>query len=258
MGPVLAGTGYAGWRALERTLPDQIARHRADPVVARRIEAARTALPMADTAAALVADRSLREVALVAYGLGADLASRAFTQRVLESSELDPGALANRLADRRYAAMARNFGYGEGAPQVAAPGFADRLIDRYARASFEEAVGEQDNRMRLALHAGGAIDAIVDEVASSRARWFRLMGEPPLREVVATALGVPKAAAGLDLDRQLQIFTDAAERRLGVREVADLADPAVQDRMLRLFFLRGEMAVAASPRGATALALLRR
>ena len=48
------------------------------------------------------------------------------------------------------------------------------------------------------------------------------------------------AAAGLDLDQQLVVFRQKAEAVFGVSEVADLAVPAMTDRLRTRFLVMAE------------------
>lgn len=73
-----------------------------------------------------------------------------------------------------------------------------------------------------------------------------------------TALGLPTAFGALDLDQQLDGFRAAMQRRLGVSEVADLATPATQERLVQLFLMRADIDAnaAATTGGRIALTLL--
>jgi hypothetical protein len=254
--PVLPLPGYAGWRLLSRTAPQQQAAFRQGAAQARAADHFRANIARATTAEALVADRRLLEVALGAFGLQADLNARAFLRKVLEGGTLDPGALANRLADKRYAAFAREFGYGDLGARTGLPGFADRILARHEAQAFQAAVGERDNAMRLALNLGPALAELGERTGNVDAQWYSVIGSAPLREVFQTAFGLPPAFGALDVDRQVAAYKRRAAT-LGAAAPADFAEPSRQDRLLRLFFLRGE-AGQGSAAAAPVLALLRR
>lgn len=253
--PVLPLSGHAGWRSLSRSAEAQTARLRESPPMRRLADHFRAHIGKAETASDLVADRRLLEVALGAFGLKADLNARAFIQKVLEGGTLRPDALANRLADKRYAALALEFGYGDLGARTGLPGFADRILARYERQTFQEGVGERDGAMRLALNLGPALEELAERTGSANAQWYSVIGSAPLRQVFQTAFGFPPAFAALDVDRQLADYK-ARAAAMGAKAPSDFLDPAMQDRLLRLYFLRseGSAPAAASP----VLALLRR
>ena len=256
--PVLPLGGYTGWRFLSRTLPAQTAAHRDSAPVARATDYFRANVAKARTAGALVGDRRLLEVALGAYGLKADMGAKAFVTRVLEGGTLAAGALANKLADKRYAAFAADFGYGDLGSRTALPGFADTVIARYEAQAFQEAVGVQSDDMRLALNLSDGIDGIVAATANPRAQWFSLMGNPPLRKVFETALGFPPSFGALDIDLQLKQFQQSAQATFGTQTLGDFAAPALQERVVRLFLLRSDAQSTTISPSSVALQLLRR
>lgn len=256
--PVVPLGGYAGWRFLARTQGAQAEVFNASAQQARLADHVRKALPNALTPEALVADRRLLEVALGAYGLKDDVDARAFVRTLLSEGTLKPDALANRLSDKRYAAFAREFGYGDLGPRVMLPGFADRLLARFQAQEFQAAVGARNDDLRLALNVEGALKDLLAERSGTDAQWFALMGNPPLRQVFETALGLPRSFGRLDVDRQLAVFKDRAQAALGTASLAEIARPETRETLVRLFLLRSDAATGAPSPQATALALLRR
>jgi len=256
--PALPLGGYAGWRFLSRTLDSQRELVAAAPATQRETAAFRNKIAKVTSAEALVADRALLKVALGAFGLEADLRNKAFIRKVLESASADPGALANRLADKRYLAFARAFGFAEpGGPFTQRPGFADRIVTAYERRGFEIAVGERDETMRLALSAVRELTDLVARGGTANSQWFTVMGNPPLRRVFEIALGLPKSFGTLDIDKQLEVFRDKAERALGNGEIAQFRSAEKREDLIRLFMLRSEAnQSAAAVRGSAALTLL--
>lgn len=241
--PVLPAGGYLGWRFLARTLPAQTAALAASPVRQREEAYFRANIGRIDSAEQLVADRRLLAVALGAFGLEGDLASRAFVRKVLESSTLDPKSLANRLADKRYAELARAFGFGDFAtPRSKLSDFPDRILAAWRERGFEVAVGEQDETLRLALGGRRELAALAARSSTERAKWFTVMGTPPLRKVFETAFGLPKGFAALDLDQQLAALQAHARRAFGEDSVAQFADPARMEALVRRFLIRAGLA----------------
>jgi hypothetical protein len=259
--PLVPFTGYAGWRFLTRTLEAQEVAHAAAPERQRDTEYFRDRIGQIRTPEELVSDRRLLKVALGAFGLDADIGNRFFIGKVLSDGYSDREALANRLADKRYLAFSQAFGFGEGLlPRTALSTFPDEILASYAARQFEIDVGVQNEDMRLALGARREIAALAAEDKGDTTKWFTIMGTPPLRRVFETALGLPRAFGSIDIDKQLGILREASARTFGTSEVADFAAPEVQEKLVRLFLVRSEIASGAASlsSGRTALLLLSR
>ncbi len=258
--PVVPLSGLPGWRFLERTYDAQRTNFAKSPELARDTAYFAATIGKVTSAEALVSDRRLLRVALGAFGLQDDLNSRALIRKVLEGGTTRTDALANRLSDDRYRSLSNAFGFGEvGGPRTADPGFADKIIAAFRGRSFEVAVGDQNNGYRLALNARRDLTEIVATAQSEDTKWFRIMGSPPLRQVIETALGLPASFSQLDIERQLDVFKDRSSRQLGLDTLADLGSPEIMERLVQRFLLRSDTASSAAVTPfSTALMLLQR
>ena len=256
--PVVPLSGYAGWTFLQRSRDTQQAAFDASPRIARDTAYFEEKIAEIRTADDLVADRRLLRVALGAFGLDADAGSRFFVRKVLAEGSVDPGALANRLSDKRYLAFASAFGFGDlDPPNTALSDFGAGVVEAYRDRQFEIAVGKQEPDLRLAMGLERDLSYILKRQTTDDGYWFSVMGNPPLRKVFETALGLPGSFGGLDLDRQLEGFRQAAQRVFGTTEVAGFEAPEVQERLVRVFLLRSEIASGAdTSAGQAALTLL--
>jgi len=257
--PVLPLSGFSGWRFLERTLDRQeeaFARSRAG----QRDEAYfRANIGGVSTAAELVADRKLLRVALSAFGLSADLPNRAFIERVLDSDTRDRGSFVNRLADKRYLELAKAFDFRNPfGPKTQDASNTASLLQRSRELRFEEAVGEQDEQMRLALAVQRDLRRIAEQSSTEDTKWFTVLGTPSLRAVFETAYALPREFAGLDLDRQVDILKARTQRLTGDPGISRFAQPDAMDKLIRRFFVSADLAQAQSVMpGSTALTLLK-
>jgi hypothetical protein len=111
------------------------------------------------------------------------------------------------------------------------------LLQRHREARFEQAVGQQDGSMRLALALKRDLARLATKPVSEEARWFTILGTPSLRAVFETAFRLPREFAALDLDRQVDVLKARVERLTGSADVAQFADPSRIDRLLTLFFV---------------------
>lgn len=240
--PVVPMAGYGGWKFLTRTLETQQAAFDKAPALQRDLAYFRDRIGAVATAEDLVSDRRLLRVTLEAFGLGADINSRAFIRKVLEDGTTDPRALANRLSDRRYQALSLALGLsGEGQPGTRSTGFADRIAAQVTERRFEEALGTSNQSLRLALALRRDLVALAKQPGSENARWFTVMGTPPLRKVFETAFGLPPAFAALDIDRQLVVFRSRAAAAFGEPGVAQFAEPKRLEQLVRQFLVRDEL-----------------
>ena len=256
--PAIPQGGLAGWRFLQRTLDTQTASFDRRPDITRDTVYFEARIGTISSAQELVSDRRLLRVALGAFGLQDDINNRFLIRKVLEDGTLREGALANRLSDSRYREMAQTFGFGDLAvPSTRLSDFGAKVTERYRRQQFEQAVGQQNGTMRLAMSATRALPDLVGGNESERTKWFRIMGNPPLRRVFETALGLPATFGKLDLERQLSVFQDRSRSQLGLGSLKELTDPVTMDRLIQRFLLKSDAAgQTASDRGTVALGLL--
>lgn len=245
--PVVPIGGFVGWTLLQRTMDSQREAFDAAPQRQRDVDHFRENIGRVGSADELVADRRLLNVALGAFGLGDDLQNRAFIQKVLEEGTVDPRALANRLSDKRYLALADAFGFGNGSlPKTGQTGFGADIAEQYLQREFEVGVGQSDESLRLALQFSREMPDLAARDVGDDTKWLTIMGTPPLRKVFETALGLPQSLGALDLDQQLREFKDRAAGVLGGNGFSALADPATQEDFLRLYLARAQIAGAAS------------
>ncbi|QYK41585.1 MAG: DUF1217 domain-containing protein [Paracoccaceae bacterium] len=259
--PALPLGGYAGWAFLKRTAPIQRAAFERAPEVTRDEAYFRQKIGSVRTAEQLVSDRRLLKVALGAFGLDGDLGNKAFIRKVLEDGTLNETALANRLADKQYAAMSAAFGFGDFAtPRTQLSDFADGIVAAYKTRGFEAAVGQQDGRLRLALNAERELKALADRSISDDAKWFTVMGSRPLRAVFEAALRLPTSFGALDIDRQFDTLREKARAAFGDDRVAQFSEPARLEGLIRRYLVMSDLAQTAGPAGmsgaAGALAIL--
>lgn len=255
---LLPATGFLGWSYLQRTSQAQIDRLAKSAEVTRDEAHFREKIGSIDTAEELVADRQLLKVALGAFGLSDDLPNKYFVQKVLEEGTLSTDALSTKLADKTYAEMSAAFGFGDySTPRTKLSDFADGIIQKYRQLSFEEAVGEQDADLRLALNADRALQTLAAKSSSADTKWFSILGNTALRTVFETAFGLPESFGSIDLDQQVSVMKTKAESLLGSDDPAALADDDTRETLVKRFLVQSEIAsIRASQTQSGALQML--
>lgn len=240
--PVIPTGGYAGWSFLTRTIDTQKTAHENDPAMQRDLAYFRENISKVASADTLVSDTRLLKVALGAFGLEDDLPNRYFINKVLSDGTLDEGALANKLSDSRYKSLSAAFGFGDfSTPRTQLSDFADEITEAYKTRSFEVAVGEQNENMRLALNLERELPEIAADDSSDDTKWYRVLGSAPLREVFETAFGLPSSFAALDIDKQVEVLRSRSAAALGNDEIAQFSSPESLDEIMRLYLVRSEL-----------------
>ncbi|WP_424928994.1 DUF1217 domain-containing protein [Amaricoccus tamworthensis] len=259
--PQIPLAGVAGWRFLERTQETQQAAFDASPELDRKIEYFREKIGSVTEVADLMQDHRLLEFSLTAFGLEEEIDKKAFIRKALEEGTDDEESFANKIVDKTYAKMSEAFGFGnEGGVQTGNPEFVEDIVNRFRDHSFQVAVGNADNNMRLALHfKQEALDLAEGGTDDGPRSWYTVLGSESLRTVFETAFGFPSQFVNLDIDRQAEYMADKARQMFGSEDLSFLSDPENVEKMIVNFLARaqlnGDYNVATGP-AATALTLL--
>lgn len=256
---VFTGTGgLAGWALLNRTADRQRDLVAADGAVTTATANFRAKIGSVTTADELLSDYRLLNVALRAFGLEGDIGNRAFIRKVLESDLSEKGSLANRLSNKSYQRLAEAFGFSPGQQlQTKKAGFANKITAQYVEREFEARVGAQDQNLRLALNARRELAAISGRASSNDTKWYEVLGSKPLRTVFEGAFGFGSAYGKLPIDRQLQEFSNAAQKMFGSSDMSQFTNPDTVEKLVRNSLARSAIQVdTATNRYSTALTLL--
>lgn len=240
--PILPTGGLAGWRFLDRTYDRQMESYQNAALIKRETDHFRDKIASITTAAELVSDKQLLKVALGAFGLEGDADKGYFIRRVLEEGTINPDSIANRLVDKRYVELSDAFGFGS--PFGARTGraaFAETIVSAYQKHSFEVAVGEKDNAMRLALTFRREIADLAEKATSGDTAWYSVLGNPPLRSVFEKAFNLPSEFASIDIDQQVKTLKTKARQQFGSSEIAAFADPAKVEKLIDRFLVRSQI-----------------
>ncbi|MDX1742850.1 MAG: DUF1217 domain-containing protein [Ruegeria sp.] len=258
--PVVPANGIVGWRFLQRTYEAQLQSFSSSSVNERETKYFLDNIGKVKTAEDLVSNRRLLQVALGAFGLEGDINNRFFIQKILSDGTSADDALSNRLADKRYREFSKAFGLGPG--EIRKTGlitFMEEIAQDNVVSQFEVAVGESDETMRISLYAQRTLADLASEDNSADTKWFDLMGQPPLRSMMETALGLPSSFGQIDLDRQLEVFKDRLSRLTGSDDLAQFTDEAAIAKLTDTYQARSQikqLQSTISP-GQAALILLR-
>lgn len=255
--PVVPLSGLGGWAFLNRTRARQEASFNAAPQLQRDVAYFEEKFQKISTGDQLVADRRLLRVTLGALGLQDDLDNRAFIRQIIEGGTDDRRALANRLADKRYFALASALGHlAKTDPTDLQPDLAERLTASYKGRAFEISVGEQDQTLRLALSLQRELPQLAENYSTQASRWFAALGNPPLRQLLETSLGLPKEFGLLDIDDQVTRMQSAMSKRFGTSDLLDMADPEKLKALTHRFLIMSQIREVQAEMSANNVALI--
>ncbi|MCR4268345.1 DUF1217 domain-containing protein [Nitratireductor sp. ZSWI3] len=198
-------------------------------------------IPQVKSADDLLADNRLLTVAMLAHGFTDEVIDKQVLKQVLEGGIDDPESPANRMEDKRFAALAESFNfarYGEDATTynvTQAP-----TIDKYLRQTLEEDAGEQNEGVRLALY--------FQRKGPELRSYYEILADKALSRVVRTALGFPEALAQADIDKQVEMIKDRID-------LTDFQDPEKLQAFLTRFTTLWELENPSNPQQTSIAAL---
>jgi len=222
----------AALNAAEQNQAKKIATTAKEPEVARDIAAFRAGVAKAKTAAALLADPAVMKVLLTANGLGDQIPYVALAKKALLSNLADSNSLANKLGDPRWKSVAQTYNFAaRGLAIISNPKVLNTLSDAYAEVSW---------RHSLDTTTPGLSDALTFRAqAHTVTSVDQILGDPVLRRVVTTALGLPLELAVQPLPTQeLAIST-----RL---DIAKLKDPKFVETFAQRYLIAAAANAAAT------------
>jgi Protein of unknown function (DUF1217) len=172
----------------------------AKPQVKRDIAQFTQALAAAETPAQLLANPAALKVLLTANGLGDQTGNPALATQALLSDPSQVGSPANTPADTRWLVVNQTYSFAEkGLSVLKDPGAVSLIAYGYA---------EELWRTNLDQTTPGLSNAIAfQHRASTITSVEQVLGDPTLRAVVTTALGVPEQTASQPQSAQEQAIS---------------------------------------------------
>ena|SRR3990167_2951587 len=255
--PVIPMSGNSGWNFLQSTYDKQLQSYSSAPQLKadRAYFAEKFAEPVA--VESFIKDGRLLRVSLTSFGLDGEEWKRGFIRKVLKEAADPESTWLARLNNPQYTAFAQAFKPVDGKITIT-PEKLDEITENFSKASFETAVGEVDDSMRLALNYKSDIEGLMGDGSSETAILYRLLGDVPVRTVLETALNLPTGIRSLPIDQQATILKEGLQKKLGVSDVHELASDENVDKLLTRYHAMQSIAngAATSSSAANALTLL--
>lgn len=231
--PVITSSGIGGWTFLQATYSRQLESFTNSPVVQNDIAYMQEKLSGSLTQDDFLNDRRLLRITMTATGLEGEEWKRGFIDKVLTEASDPDSTFLTRLNNRAYSDFADIFRPSDGLISITPQSLQD-ITTRFERASFEAAVGEVDNSMRLSLNYETNISELADADTRSDTILFRILGDVPIRSVLGQALNIPDEVQRLPLERQSEIFQEKLTA-FGIENPQDLSSSDNIDKILRRF-----------------------
>jgi len=232
--PILPFGGLQGWQFLMRTLPRQTEAFEKSTVNQREVE----------------------YFSEVIFSI--DSANKFLIKKILEEGTLSPESLANKFSDKRYYELSKAFGFGPlEATRTGSSEFVNRIIVQYEENAFRAAVGAQDATMRLAISFNDDVKEIINSSTTNNARWLAVLGNPPVKKVIETALRIPSGSINQGIDQQIETLKDRLESLSGSDDLLSIFDDEVSEKLVRNFLLFDGGGFTRSTGSQNALTLLR-
>ena len=187
--PVLALT------QAEKNQAKQVAAEAKKPEVQRDVAAFRKAVAGAKDVKSLLANPAVQKVLLTANGLGDQIGSTGLVTKALMSKTGDPKSLANVLSNKAWKSAAATYDFAnKGLAVLKDPKVLDTVASAYAEISWRKSLDEA---------TPGLSDALTFRETATRVKNADdILGDPVLRRVVTTTLGIPREIAYQSLDAQ--------------------------------------------------------
>jgi hypothetical protein len=209
--------------AAEKNQAKQVAATASQPQVARTVATFRQAVASAKSVSDLLSNSTAMRVLLTANGLGDQLAYAALARRALTSDTTDPKSLANTLSDTRWKSVAQTYDFAHrGLSVIQNPKILDTISAAYAEITW---------RQSLDAVTPGLSDALAfRQEASSITSVDQVLGNPVLRRVVTTTLGLPLQIAFQPLEAQ--------ERAISSRlDISKFSKPAFVESFVQRYLI---------------------
>ncbi|WP_298841116.1 DUF1217 domain-containing protein [uncultured Roseobacter sp.] len=219
----------------------------------------------------LVGDTRLLKVALGAFGLDEDYEAIVNFEptaevpvspelekirQVLAEGSISDVALGSTLENPEYRNFSRAFGFGIAEDlRVGDFGFATVLTDLYIETKFEVPEGIDFDGDVAVTNGRFQLEEFDASDISNDAKWFTIMGEPPLRALFEKALNLPSEFGQVDVDQQLLVFKERSRQVFGSDDVSTFSEPEMIDDVIQKYIVRAQLDAFSTNTSSASIAL---
>ncbi|HIG21659.1 MAG TPA: DUF1217 domain-containing protein [Henriciella sp.] len=250
-------SGLAGWSFLQSTYNRQLETFSDSASVKNDRSYMTEKLSKPVSLDDFMSDRRLLRVTMTAFDLGGEEWKGGFIRKVLEEAATPDSTFLERLNNPAYTKFAQTFAFEDGTLSLAADKI-EQLGENFETAAFRIAVGDVDENMRLSLNYQQKIVDIAGTGSSNDAIAYRILGNPPVKAVLETALNLPSDLSKQPIEKQAEILRDKLRSSFGISDLSQLTDPDNVNAVIRRFHVMEKVnnGPSAMTPGYTALTLL--
>lgn len=210
-----------GYKIIASDMTAALQRTSEQPVVQRESEYYLETIKNIKTVDDFLANDRVFKYAMKAHGLQDMDYAKAFMRKVLKEGIDNPQSFANKLSDTKYREFAETFNFARhGTTATIFEKARQGTVDRYTRQTLEMDAGASNEGVRLALYFERKVASVTTPL--------HLLADRALLKVTQIALGIPEAAATMDIDRQVEMISKKLD-------IEDLKDPEKLDKFIGRF-----------------------
>jgi Protein of unknown function (DUF1217) len=216
----------SSFNRLASSIPEQISRLSKQPVIKRELDYFKATIGKIKSVDDFMANTRVYNFALSAFGLDDMQYAKAFIRKVLNEGIDSPEAFSIKLADQRFREFATTFNFKRyGTATTSFDRAQSGVTDKYLRNTLEAQSGDQSEGLRLALY--------FERKASSVTSAYSILADKALYQVARTALGLPDAISGSDIEKQATILGEKID-------ISKMGDGAYVKKLITRFLGRYE------------------
>ncbi len=207
------------------------------PAVLRAVNAFKAGVSSAKTVKQLLANPAVMQVLLTANGLANQIPYTALAAKTLQSNVNDKTSLVNKLTDTRWKPVVQTYDFAnKGLSLIKNPTVMSTIANAYAEVTWRQSLDATTPGLSNALTFRGEASTItsVDQI----------LGDPVMRTVVTTALGIPLQIAFQPLEAQ--------EKAIATRvDITKFKDPKFVENFIQRYLLAANTNTNATGTSAT-------
>lgn len=229
--PVVPMSGIGGWKFLQATYDKQLQNFAKSPQLRndRDYLIEKFAQPIA--VEDFLKDSRLVRATMTAFDLSGEEWKKGFIRKVLDEVAKPESTFLQRLNNSKYTALARALSPVNGKIDLSAEKIASIAVS-FEQNSFELAVGNVDDSMRLSLNYKQEIGVMTANGAADDTVAYRILGDVPVYTMLKTALNLPADTSKLPVERQAEMITAGLKKVLGVSKLSEIASPELIDKVI--------------------------
>lgn len=229
--PAIPLSGIGGWKFLQSTYTRQLDSFTKSPQVRNDRDYMLEKFAKPVTVDDLMKDKRLLRITMTAFDLAGEEWKGGFIRKTLEEVSDPESTFLARLNNAKYTKFAETLLPVDGKIVLSSEQLAKMAVN-FEATSFEVAVGDVDENMRLALNYQSDIASLVGEGSSDKAILYRILGDVPVRSVLESALNLPSGVSNLDIDQQADIFQKRLQSVLGISSMSEISSPEKVEKMI--------------------------